>query len=92
MRADQKRGPSLPPELATASFDEVNGGLESEAEWNRCFSCGHCTECDTCLVFCPEGIIERSEDGPYAVDSDYCKGCGICVNECPRGAMEMTTT
>jgi len=92
MRAPQNGGKSLPPELATASFDEVNSGLESEAEWNRCFSCGHCTECDTCLVFCPEGIIERSEDGPYAVDSEYCKGCGICVNECPRGAMEMTTT
>lgn len=90
-RAPQNRGRSLPPELATASFDEVNGGLEGEAEWNRCFSCGHCTECDTCLVYCPEGIIERSTDSPYAVDSEYCKGCGICVAECPRGAMEMTT-
>lgn len=91
-RAEAARGASLPPELSTASFDEVNQGLSDGAESARCFSCGHCTECDTCLVFCPEGIISRATSGPYAVDATYCKGCGICVSECPRGAMEMTTS
>ena len=70
------------------NFDEVNRGLESAVEAHRCFSCGHCTECDTCLVYCPEGIIRREQPG-YGVDYSYCKGCGICVEECPRRAMEM---
>lgn len=78
------------------SFDEVNLGLGDAEEAKRCFSCGHCTDCDTCLVFCPEGIILRrrpalgSQD--YEIDLAYCKGCGICVTECPRSAMEMVPT
>jgi 2-oxoacid:acceptor oxidoreductase delta subunit (pyruvate/2-ketoisovalerate family) len=64
--------------------------MPSGEEATRCFSCGHCTQCDTCLVYCPEGIIHRAEVG-YDVDYSYCKGCGVCVEECPRKAMEMRT-
>lgn len=71
------------------SFAESNRGVPDMREAERCFSCGHCTRCDTCLVYCPEGIIDRTAEG-YAIGLDYCKGCGICVVECPRGAMEMT--
>ncbi|MCP5027905.1 MAG: FAD-dependent oxidoreductase, partial [Actinomycetia bacterium] len=83
------------PGEAAKNFEPVNLGLTSSDEQHRCFSCGHCTECDTCLVYCPEGIIRRPIDrgagnDPYNVDFDYCKGCGICVEECPRKAMEMT--
>ncbi|MDF1564427.1 MAG: 2-oxoacid:acceptor oxidoreductase family protein [Deltaproteobacteria bacterium] len=71
------------------AFMDVDAGLPSGSlEAQRCLSCGDCTECDTCMVFCPEGIIHRNGAG-YMVDADYCKGCGICVAECPRGAMEM---
>lgn len=77
------------PEERRRSFDEVNGGLEGPEEAARCFSCGSCTQCDTCLLYCPEGIIRREGAG-YRIDGDYCKGCGICVAECPRRAMEMT--
>ena len=69
---------------------EVGLGLANAAEAQRCFSCGDCTGCDTCLVYCPEGIIRREGDR-YAVDLAYCKGCGICVAECPRKGMEMVT-
>jgi 2-oxoacid:acceptor oxidoreductase gamma subunit (pyruvate/2-ketoisovalerate family)/2-oxoacid:acceptor oxidoreductase delta subunit (pyruvate/2-ketoisovalerate family) len=69
-------------------FDEVNHGLEGPEEANRCFSCGHCTMCDTCLVYCPEGIVRR-EPNSYEIDYSFCKGCGICVEECPRRALEM---
>jgi 2-oxoacid:acceptor oxidoreductase delta subunit (pyruvate/2-ketoisovalerate family) len=72
------------------SYAEVNRGIDSALESHRCFSCGHCTQCDTCLVYCPEGIVRRAEDD-YEVDYTFCKGCGICVEECPRKAMEMTT-
>ncbi len=70
------------------SFDEVNQGLDGPAEASRCFSCGACTECDTCLLYCPEGVIHRIAAG-YRIDEAYCKGCGMCVAECPRRAMEM---
>lgn len=80
----------LPLLFRVNSFQEVNQGLADAREAQRCFSCGHCTGCDTCLIYCPEGIIRR-DTGGYAVDGEYCKGCGICVWECPRHAMEMTT-
>jgi len=79
----------VPSAERATGFGEVNHGLEGPAEAHRCFSCGDCTRCDTCLVYCPEGIIRRKE-GDYEVDYTFCKGCGICVAECPRKAMEMT--
>jgi 2-oxoacid:acceptor oxidoreductase gamma subunit (pyruvate/2-ketoisovalerate family) len=69
-------------------FTEVNAGLGDAAEANRCFSCGHCTLCDTCIISCPDGVIFR-DDGGYRIDPQYCKGCGMCVAECPRGVMAM---
>jgi len=52
--------------------------------------CGSCTECDNCMVFCPDNAIHVSADGfGYDIDYDHCKGCGVCVQECPRGSMEM---
>ncbi len=79
------------PSSLAGDFAEVDGGLASPAEASRCFSCGTCTECDTCLVYCPEGIIDRRPGG-YDIDLEQCKGCGICVAECPRKAMEMVMT
>jgi len=67
---------------------EVSRGLANGDEARRCFSCGHCTHCDTCLVYCPEGIVSRDGEH-YELDATYCKGCGICVHECPRKGMEM---
>jgi 2-oxoacid:acceptor oxidoreductase gamma subunit (pyruvate/2-ketoisovalerate family)/2-oxoacid:acceptor oxidoreductase delta subunit (pyruvate/2-ketoisovalerate family) len=78
-----------PAETRRNSLIEANHGLPDASEAHRCFSCGHCTECDTCLVYCPEGIINRRQEG-YDVDYSFCKGCGICVEECPRKAIEMT--
>ncbi|HEY0281343.1 MAG TPA: FAD-dependent oxidoreductase, partial [Rhizomicrobium sp.] len=70
------------------NFAEVNLGLTGPEEAERCFSCGHCTFCDTCLIYCPDGVIMRSENG-YRIDGEYCKGCGMCVAECPRSAIQM---
>jgi Pyruvate/2-oxoacid:ferredoxin oxidoreductase delta subunit len=75
--------------LRARGFDEVNGGLDDASEADRCFSCGRCTLCDTCVLSCPEGVVSRTGDG-YAIDDAFCKGCGMCVAECPRRAMEMT--
>jgi 2-oxoacid:acceptor oxidoreductase gamma subunit (pyruvate/2-ketoisovalerate family)/2-oxoacid:acceptor oxidoreductase delta subunit (pyruvate/2-ketoisovalerate family) len=73
------------------SFDEVAHGLGSSEEAVRCFGCGRCTECDRCIVYCPDGIIRREPGAPYRVDYDFCKGCGLCVVECPRAAIRMVT-
>lgn len=78
----------IPLEARAHSFEETNLGLTDPREAGRCFSCGRCTQCDTCMAYCPEGIIERRGAG-YEVLLDFCKGCGICVTECPRHAMEM---
>ena len=83
----------LAPEERVASFRETNLGYAEETalrEAERCFSCGTCNRCDTCLIFCPDVAIRRSGDGTYyEVDYDYCKGCGICAEECPRHAIRV---
>lgn len=77
-----------PPSARRRDWEEVTQGLESAEEAGRCFACGDCTRCDTCLVYCPEGAIVRGGDA-YVIDYDVCKGCGLCVAECPRDGMEM---
>jgi len=57
-------------------------------EAGRCISCGVCNFCDTCMTFCPDFCIHRTQDG-YEVDLDYCKGCGICAQECPRDVIDL---
>ncbi|MEJ2719377.1 MAG: FAD-dependent oxidoreductase [Deltaproteobacteria bacterium] len=88
-RAERQDESHLPVTSRASGFEEVNLGLTDASEAERCFSCGRCTQCDTCLVYCPEGIVTRIIDG-YAISEDYCKGCGICAWECPRHAMRMT--
>ena len=61
---------------------------EALAEAARCFSCGNCTACDNCLLYCPDMAVRRL-DGQYEIAADYCKGCGLCVRECPTGAIAM---
>jgi NADPH-dependent glutamate synthase beta subunit-like oxidoreductase/ferredoxin len=86
--APPHRDGQFAPSAFAGNFDEVNLGLPGPQEAERCFSCGHCTKCDTCLISCPDGVVFRTEDG-YRIDGEYCKGCGMCVAECPRSAMEM---
>lgn len=87
--AERQLDSHLPALSRVSGFQEVNLGLTGAGEAERCFSCGHCTQCDTCLTYCPEGIISR-ETGLYQFNEEYCKGCGICVWECPRHAIRMT--
>ena len=88
MKIARRHMPELDPKVRSRNFEEVNLGLAGPEEAGRCFSCGHCTLCDTCLISCPDGVILRTEGG-YRIDGDYCKGCGMCVAECPRSGMEM---
>jgi 2-oxoacid:acceptor oxidoreductase delta subunit (pyruvate/2-ketoisovalerate family) len=81
-------------EVRKNSFEAYSGTFsEDEAlrEVARCMHCGRCTECDNCLIFCPDVSILVIGNGRfgYSIDYDYCKGCGICFTECPRHAMSM---
>ncbi len=88
--APRPTGVVRPAELRFSYFDPTLRASPRDAptEALRCMSCGRCTQCDTCLVYCPEGVILRAEGG-YAVDLTQCKGCGVCARECPRASIQM---
>jgi NADPH-dependent glutamate synthase beta subunit-like oxidoreductase len=92
-RVVRARPPLVAPARAVRDFTEVVQSLawhEAAAEAARCFSCGACTQCDNCLVFCPDAAIARDgATGGYRIDLAHCKGCGICAAECPRGALTL---
>lgn len=60
----------------------------AKQEAGRCFSCGTCSHCGVCWVFCPEPAIEEL-NSDFRILLDYCKGCGICVTECPAGVLAL---
>jgi pyruvate ferredoxin oxidoreductase delta subunit len=47
-----------------------------------------CTRCFTCVDYCPDGIIARTDEGPV-IDYNLCKGCGVCAKECLFNAINM---
>lgn len=73
-------------------FREIKIGFttqQAQTQAERCFSCGHCVECDNCFYFCPDMAVvkDASLAEHYHILDQYCKGCGSCVEECPRGAV-----
>ena len=90
---DREKAGQLSIDDRKGSFKEVNLTLSEEAalrEADRCFTCGDCSLCDTCFVFCPDMAILKSDDRTKnEIDYQFCKGCGICVNECPRGYIDL---
>ncbi len=94
-----KTAPRVQPTVQDAdarkhSFKAYKNTLPLEAarqEAARCMHCGRCTECDNCLIFCPDMsvLVKDKNCFGYRVDYDYCKGCGICFTECPRHAITM---
>lgn len=76
-----------------SGFKEVHSGIskaEAKTEAERCFSCGHCVNCNVCLMVCPEVAISYDKvTHTYNVNYDYCKGCGICAEECPRSEITL---
>lgn len=85
-----------PAEVRNTSFEPYHATLSEDQalqEADRCLHCGRCTECDNCLIFCPDvSILDQTRESfGYAIDYDYCKGCGICFRECPRHAITMVS-
>ena len=60
---------------------------EAVAEAQRCFLCGMCRNCNTCveLLGCP--AITRGDDGAPRILPESCTVCGACLQACPNGAI-----
>jgi 2-oxoacid:acceptor oxidoreductase delta subunit (pyruvate/2-ketoisovalerate family) len=93
-KAPRVSAPVQPPDARKDAFHTYTESFKDEdakKEAARCIHCGRCTECDNCLIFCPDVSVLYKGTGRfgYAFDYDYCKGCGICFTECPRHAISM---
>jgi len=69
----------------------IDGAIGPTGDWRtfRPVIKEGCNQCGICWMYCPEGTIERQEDGSFKIDYVYCKGCGICAKECPTNNIEM---
>ncbi len=75
---------------ATTGFEEINKGYtreEAVREANRCFHCGHCVMCGTCVDICPLDVLAMGEHGPEVAHPKECWHCGGCRVNCPCGAV-----
>lgn len=92
--SERNEMPQVPPSERIGDFTEVNSLTydvpTARAEAGRCLSCGDCSECDNCWIFCPDmAVLKLQGSERYRVEYTYCKGCGICAQECPCGVVEM---
>ena len=85
-------------EEVIGNFDERLVALSEKDvidEAKRCMSCGLCFECDNCVIFCPQGAVQRTPKKERAVGryvyTDYfrCIGCHVCKDVCPTGYIQM---
>lgn len=51
-------------------------------------SCNHC-ETPACLAVCPEGAIQKKQNGIVLIDKMKCSGCRKCETSCPFGAIQI---
>ena len=91
--------PKLPGrERVVAGMAEVTGTITEEeflAEVERCFSCGSCSGCQQCFMYCTSGCfikLEEPQPGMYfSLNLDQCHECGKCIEVCPGGYLEDAT-
>ncbi|MBI5478507.1 MAG: FAD-dependent oxidoreductase [Deltaproteobacteria bacterium] len=59
-------------------------------EAKRCMSCGMCSDCETCWMYCQNTCFEKLPKGQhYRIKLELCNGCKKCGDECPCGYIEM---
>ncbi len=95
-KARMERASLTAPERLASLDLEVEFGASAEqagAEASRCMSCGRCSGCERCWMFCTPGSVVKLP-GPtpghyYRLALDTCDGCRKCAEECPSGCLEM---
>jgi uncharacterized Fe-S center protein len=65
-----------------------SGKLEQHSDVRPWINQKVCTNCLTCLDYCPEDAIEEEESGVRII-SEKCIGCGECLVVCSVGAVKM---
>ena len=93
-KADRNKRPHVPVSERFANPDiEIQKGLTKEqflAESKRCMSCGMCFDCETCWMFCQNGVFEKLPKGQhYKFKIELCNGCKKCAEQCPCGYIDM---
>ncbi len=85
----------IPPLERLAEMEkEINLPTSPEqviAETKRCMSCGFCSDCEKCWLFCQDQAINKPlEKGViYSFKMENCTGCKKCAEECPCGFIDM---
>ena len=72
--------------------DPGNAAAYRTGDWRSqrpTYEPSRCIKCGMCQLYCPEGCIEKDEQGNYVANLYYCKGCGICAAECWTRAISM---
>lgn len=93
-KAPRNKPYEMPVEERLAKPDaEIVSSLTREeafAEAKRCLSCGMCFDCETCWMFCQNGVFEKLPKGQhYRFKIELCNGCKKCAEECPCGYIDM---
>lgn len=59
-------------------------------KWYPVIDYSKCSECGTCVEFCPHGVYDKVKSpSPVVVYPEGCiQGCHGCGNKCPEGAIE----
>lgn len=51
-----------------------------------------CRGCGSCVVACPEGVLELGDASARVVRPEACLGEGHCLYVCPEGAIHLETS
>ncbi|MFH1530630.1 MAG: FAD-dependent oxidoreductase [Pseudomonadota bacterium] len=75
---------------------EIATGITAEEfleEISRCLSCGLCSACERCWMFCTPSCFTKLPDPTpgdyYKIKIETCDGCSKCAEECPGGFLDM---
>jgi NADPH-dependent glutamate synthase beta subunit-like oxidoreductase len=90
----QVTSPSVRVTELTREVELGHSGAEIRNEAKRCLSCGSCSGCERCWMFCTPGCMKRVPQAApgehFSIELEKCDGCKKCVDECPCGILEMT--
>ena len=86
---EYKNWKELPPIPISLPLDGAIGITGNWRTFRPVIDQENCNQCGFCWMYCPEGVIKKTDDGKLLIELQYCKGCGICARECPTKNIEM---